>query len=317
LFFVLSGFLISGILVNARHSPRYFSTFYARRAFRIFPLYYLVFFGYCIALAILGARTVSFGRLFENPLPVWPYALYLQNFAMAAASTYGPMWMAGSWSLAIEEQFYLTLPAIVRWVSDRTLAYLAFAGFVGPLFLRAAIQRYKFVPQLSSRVLLPTALDSLSAGILLMLLIRYRREWLAAHRKPIKWLACLSLLCWFAFPLAPSREGKIEFLNVTITSFACACALLYILIAPDGRVARMLSVRWVRLLGNMAYSTYLFHAIVLCVVFLIWKGVDPRLNTISDLPPLAMALIISLALSWTSWRFFEKPLIGAGHKFSY
>lgn len=121
LFFVLSGFLISGILVGERNSPRYFQTFYAQRAFRIFPLYYGVFFSYCAALAVLGSSTTRLGHLFENPLPLWPYMLYLQNFTMAASNTFGPNWMAGSWSLAVEEQFYFTLPAVVRVTSERIL----------------------------------------------------------------------------------------------------------------------------------------------------------------------------------------------------
>ncbi len=104
LFFVLSGFLISGILVDARSSPRYFQTFYARRLFRIFPLYYLVLLGYGMMIALGQANTNA--RLFESPLPLWTYWLYLQNFAMAATNSFGAIWMAGSWSLAVEEQFY-------------------------------------------------------------------------------------------------------------------------------------------------------------------------------------------------------------------
>src|SRR5262249_17747521 len=95
LFFVLSGFLISRNLANARYSPRYFRTFYFRRAFRIFPLYLLTLTGYTVAVVYRSANT---GRLFENPLPLWTYWMYLQNFAMAGAATYGAVWMAGSWS---------------------------------------------------------------------------------------------------------------------------------------------------------------------------------------------------------------------------
>src|ERR1051326_3258085 len=76
LFFVLSGFLISGILVNARDSPRYFSTFYVRRAWRIFPLYYLVLGAYVVALAVAGPGSAALGRLLAPQLPLWTYFLY-------------------------------------------------------------------------------------------------------------------------------------------------------------------------------------------------------------------------------------------------
>src|SRR5690242_11422780 len=78
LFFVLSGFLISGILVKERNSPRYYRTFYWRRIFRIFPLYYLTLAGYTLAVLWLGAKAAGYGRLFENPLPLWTYWLYGQ-----------------------------------------------------------------------------------------------------------------------------------------------------------------------------------------------------------------------------------------------
>ena len=70
-----------------------------------------------IALAVAGPGSAVLGRLLEPQLPLWAYLLYVQNFAMAFASSYGGTWMAGSWSLAIEEQFYFTLPALVRFFS--------------------------------------------------------------------------------------------------------------------------------------------------------------------------------------------------------
>src|ERR1051325_8208180 len=137
LFFVLSGFLISGILVNARPSPRYFQTFYTRRFFRIFPLYYAVLLCYGVTLLL---HVDPRWRLFEKPIPFWTYVFYLQNFAMAGTDGFGAIWMAGSWSLAVEEQFYLTLPAIIRWADDRGLFRLAIAGLVAAPVLRGLVQ---------------------------------------------------------------------------------------------------------------------------------------------------------------------------------
>ncbi len=151
LFLVLSGFLISGILVSERGSLRYFQTFYIRRAFRIFPLYYVVFLSYCAATAYFGASAVQLGRLFEDPLPIWPYAIYVQNFAMASANSFGAIWMAGTWSLAVEEQFYLTLPAIVHRVSDRMLFRLTVGTIIAAPVLRGLIQKFKFFSGASQR----------------------------------------------------------------------------------------------------------------------------------------------------------------------
>ena len=318
LFFVLSGFLISGILVNARNSPRYFSTFYVRRAFRIFPLYYLTLTGYTVAALWLGAKSSGLGRLFENPLPLWAYWLYVQNFAMAVAGTYGAIWMAGSWSLAIEEQFYLTLPAVIRNVNDRVLTRIAGAGLVIPIFLRALEQRTRVLPGIANAVLLPMRLDSLSAGIIIMLLLRNYSDTIRKNLGLCRWSGILVGFVWFIFPaLPPAISVRMGFLNDTISAVAFGLLILNIQLRPQTLLARALSTGPLRLLGNMAYSTYLFHPIVLCLVFRSLRGVDPQLNTASDLTALAVTLGVTLLLSWLSWTRFEQPILSRARRFTY
>jgi len=116
LFFVLSGFLITGILLDTRGNERYFTSFYARRILRIFPLYYLILF---LALVVLpkfpAVHTVLIGQDASVDLPPqWPYWLYLTNFSIADRGwVHG--WVDVAWSLAIEEQFYLIWPLVVWW----------------------------------------------------------------------------------------------------------------------------------------------------------------------------------------------------------
>ena len=304
--------------MNARHSERYYLTFYIRRALRIFPLYYLVLMGYTAVILAFGTKAHLLGRLFEEPLPLWTYFLYVQNFAMALASSFGAIWMAGSWSLAIEEQFYFSLPAIVRKVSDRTLAGLASFGLVGPIFLRALIQRFKFLPQLANVVLLPTTIDALSAGVLVMLLWRHWRDWLSDRSRPIGWIALAVTMCWFTYPAVPNPQAiRMAFLDGTGNSITCGVVLLYILIAPNGFVSRLLSLNWIRTLGNMAYSTYLLHPILLCLAFQVAKADDPFLNSMADLLPVFAAGVATAVLSFTSWRLLESNLIRFGHRWRY
>jgi peptidoglycan/LPS O-acetylase OafA/YrhL len=315
LFFVLSGFLISGILVNARHSPRYFQTFYLRRAFRIFPLYYLVLLGYGAALLL---HPDPQWRLFEKPLPFWTYALYLQNFAMTSADGFGAVWMAGSWSLAIEEQFYFTLPAVIRWVTDRGLFWFTTLGCAGALVLRAAIQHLHLLPPTANFVLLPTRLDNLAAGIFVMLALRYRKEWLMERRRVIGWTTLGLFGLWSLYSCVPNPYAiRLAFIERTITSTAFGLILLSLLLFPAGAISRFLSTGTMRNLGNMAYSTYLFHPIVLCLVFKIWRGTDPFLTDAADFGPIAIALAVTLILSWLSWSQFESRLLRIGHRYRY
>ena len=316
LFFVLSGFLISGILVGARESPRYFQTFYARRLLRIFPLYYLVLLGYGLAIALWRVDTST--RLFENPLPVWTYATYLQNFAMAASNTFGPIWLAGSWSLAIEEQFYLTLPTVIRRVSDRGLFRIAFVGFVGAPLVRALIQLFKFLPPIANYVLLPTRVDALAAGVLVMLAMRHRERWVMMHRRGIVWGTVSVFLVWTLYPYLPNSLAiRLGFINSSVTAATFALILLSLLIFPMSVAARLFSTRPMRNFGNMAYSTYLFHPILLCVAFRFIRGRDPTLVGFRDMLPVGIAGVSTLGLSWLSWSQVESRLLRIGHRFHY
>jgi len=317
LFFVLSGFLISGILVNARASNRYFQTFYIRRACRIFPLYYLLLASYGVAVWVLQSRKAEFSFLFASSLPAWCYWLYMQNFFMAAANSFGAGWLAPTWSLAVEEQFYLTLPAIVRRVTDRQLAVVAGLAMIGPLVLRAIIQKFGLVSPVGAYVLLFTRVDALAAGILVMLATRHYSHWLKPRRAAIGILAGLTMLLWFVCPLSYQVSTRFQFTVYTQNALAFGLFLLYVTIAPQGWLGRFLSVSWMRMLGNMAYSTYMFHLIVLWLAFLWLRGSDPALSSSADFLPILVALVLTLLLSFASFRFFEKPLMQIGHRYSY
>jgi peptidoglycan/LPS O-acetylase OafA/YrhL len=123
LFFVLSGFLITGILFDTKDRPDYFRRFYFRRTVRIFPLYYgflLGVLGLGVALQATGRSPFGWGDFWRNQLVLWTYTT---NLAFAAAGEWyalAPMLTLTSlWSLAIEEQFYLVWPLLIRRVSRR------------------------------------------------------------------------------------------------------------------------------------------------------------------------------------------------------
>src|SRR5580704_14894457 len=131
LFFVLSGFLIGGILLDARDSPNYFKTFYVRRFCRILPLYFL-FIGLVATAYQFVYRPIGapLNGIFEGRLPWYWYFSFAQNLRMAKLNTTGAAIMSVTWSLAVEEQFYLVLPAIVRFVRRSALPYVFIAGIV-------------------------------------------------------------------------------------------------------------------------------------------------------------------------------------------
>jgi peptidoglycan/LPS O-acetylase OafA/YrhL len=133
LFFVLSGFLIGGILLDHRNSPSYFTTFYGRRVFRIFPVYY----GFLLLTAAAGIVLHMLGKptpVFDAGTPYWMFVLFLQNFSIGWYGDTGWITTSMAWSLALEEQFYLTLPLAVRRLSTRTLIGISALVIAGARF---------------------------------------------------------------------------------------------------------------------------------------------------------------------------------------
>lgn len=117
LFFVLSGFLIGGILLDARSSPNYFKTFYIRRAYRILPLYGIITARFFVS----RLHFAQSGPLLPLTIPWFAYVTLTQNLWIAWLGSWGPAAMTVTWSLAVEEQFYLTAPVLIRKLKERTL----------------------------------------------------------------------------------------------------------------------------------------------------------------------------------------------------
>lgn len=155
LFFVLSGFLIGGILLDARSSPRYYTTFYARRAFRILPIY-------AVLLALCSLRYLPFhwlpaslGTFSPVEIPWIAYLTFTQNLWMARLADLGLGTLSPTWSLTVEEQFYLTMPVIVRKIPRAKLATVLLSVILGVPVLRVFIHHF-FVPSaLACHVLMP------------------------------------------------------------------------------------------------------------------------------------------------------------------
>src|SRR5262249_4475877 len=140
LFFVLSGFLITGILLRARQSPTYFRSFYARRVLRIFPLYYAVLVLLLLIVPRIGVLSPfdGFWNAGASRQGFW-YWLYLSNLKVALAGAWQHRVLDITWSLAIEEHFYLLWPLAVRRCSERTLLAICAVTALGALALRVAL----------------------------------------------------------------------------------------------------------------------------------------------------------------------------------
>lgn len=306
LFFVLSGFLIGRILMASKGSSNFFQVFYAKRLFRIFPLYYLLLVAYLVFIATGLDAWVPW--LFEHKLDFWPYPLFLQNFFMV--DHFGPHFLGISWSLAVEEQFYLLLPLTIFLVPRKVLPWIAIAGI-----LAAPVFRYLLPGQLGFVVVF-ARMDSLLAGVLLAWMYFDTSVWTFVTQH-IRW-AWLALAGCLAVAAVLSL-GLVSFgpLNPSLLAALYTCIVAIALAQPASFVANGLKARWLAYLGKISYGVYTYHQVVAGVVFQLVLGTNPGLQSIPELLTTSLCLVVTLLVASASFYWFEKPILKLGKRFKY
>jgi peptidoglycan/LPS O-acetylase OafA/YrhL len=254
----------------------------------------------------------------DHQLPWVAFVTFLQNFWMAQRNSLGSFALTVTWSLAVEEQFYLTLPWIIRVVDPRRLLAVLLVGITLAPALRILL--YMLSPKhiFTWFALMPCRADALLLGVLGAMLMR--------NDGAVAWLRRNSRLFFFAMGVslagvlvllvaAPSTHDR-WMLSAGYSWMALFYLLLILagLLWPESLLGRYLRMRWLRWLGSIAYGLYLCHQLVLGLVFGLIRGRSPVLSSPSDLLLVALTLILSLGVCWVSWTYFERPLIEIGHR---
>ncbi len=321
LFFVLSGFLIGGILLDSRESPNYFKTFYVRRAYRILPLY-------ALTLALFSIRFLPFhwmprwlGIFSEARIPWVSYATLTQNFWMAICGTFGAGTMAATWSLAVEEQFYLTIPFVIRRINRSRLAYVLLAIVAGAPLLRTFILRFLRYGDFANYVLMPSRADALCLGILAAIMVRSPSgwKWLAANRSTLYAIsgALLAGLGWFTYRGYGTGDRPIIIVGYSCLALFYTCLLLIGVTSSSGRFHRLLCSEWLMQLGTLAYFTYLFHLPLMEACRRALGARFPYSSTAVQFAGGIIGITATIVLATFSWKYFEKPLLRKGHAYRF
>jgi peptidoglycan/LPS O-acetylase OafA/YrhL len=321
-FFVLSGFLLGGILLDQRGAENFFRVFYLRRALRIMPPYALFLALFALALALLPAAThPAMSWLLTDPLPFWAYVLYLQNFFMAGEGRLGPNFGAPTWSLAVEEQFYLLFPLLIYYCPPRRIFHVLVALVCAAPLLRAAL--YFAAPEgaLAGFVLLPSRWDSLLLGALAAWAVRQEsvRQWIAAHPPGLGKAFVASIGVISIFPFLGFGQLSLGMALLGHLWIAASVALLLALMAQGqlAGVARLLRVRPLCFLGRISYTVYLLHQPVRGILTAMVFDGNPRIGSTSELALAVGALAATVALATATWHAFEARLIRLGHTSAY
>lgn len=308
LFFVLSGFLITGILLEMRHRPRYFRTFYTRRVLRIFPAYYLL-----LAVYFVCARTMGG----PQPWQFWTmHAAFLSSTLgyFHSWSFSAPVFVYGGsivlWSLSVEEMFYLFWAPVVKYLQPRIMAGLVAAMILVAPVLRVWLHR----PWAPEYYFFPARMDSLAWGAAIALLLHHggaAMAWL--QRRLLSHLAAGVALLAVLIQFTGGELRKNLFFaafGYTLLGGIFALALTWV-------VLRAGSSNWVCCLlrrepwqqvGKTSYMIYLIHY---PLVFLVGMALEQRMGkgawqtAVQDVLALGMAV----GLAALSWRYFESPIL--------
>lgn len=312
LFYVVSGYLISGILLDTRGEATYARNYLARRVLRVFPLYYLF-----LVLAFVGIPALQHGAwqhsefVQQSGSPAW-YALYIGNLRESILGHEPAYVLAPLWSLSIEEQFYLTFPFLVAWTSRETLrrVLLALIAFA-PLFRIAmllAVPGNERIQYLCT----PSRVDVLALGCLLAVYQRSPSAELSPRGRT--WLARGALAAVGAVALAFALGGLDRytwFCRSAGYSLVGGTMCLVVWWALEHRGATPTRVlRWLPLaaLGRICYGVYLLQrpAEIILGKTLGHFGVSPDPGSIAFMFGKCAAAI---ALAIASWHAFEKPVL--------
>ncbi|MEM8836058.1 MAG: acyltransferase [Planctomycetota bacterium] len=342
LFFVLSGFLITGILFSSKGSQHYFRNFYMRRTLRIFPLYYAVVFLALIVIPNIGTmlqqlpggppiepellqeKLDRFGRVEGRE---WYYWTYLSNFAIATHGfKHGILDI--SWSLAIEEQFYLVWPIVVFLFKRETLMKLCVGIIVGALAIRLAMIFVFDATPFATYVLTPARADSLAVGAWIALWAKGGGN-LAKLARRTSWFIPIGLLTIYATIVIddifgwneriPSAAKWCGYLVQTVGYSAAAIGFGALLVrtaaAPDrSLLARFMLWKPMVVLGKYSYALYLFNLPIRALVRDLVMPPERWPLIAGSMVPMqivfyAVSTLLTLFAAWVSWHLFEKQFL--------
>ena len=298
LFFVLSGFLITGILLDSREAENYFSSFYARRVLRIFPAYYA-------SLAVLLFLVPLIDPPIRQLIPAdqWIYVFYAQNW-VGVFDYPGRGLFTPYWSLAVEEQFYLVWPLVIARVAGRRLAWTVAALCVSAVSLRfLGLAVGASTEAIYTNTL--ARMDSLLIGAGCAIAVRDPRL-LARFRRHARWLWLAPVVPMLLIQLFLSSRKTVhpavQGIGYTVIALSYAGLLLGAVLRGNPLLERFLCSRPMRTLGKYSYAAYIWHFVVMRLVR---KAVTNHVR----LPgPLTILLMISttLLISLLSYHLVER-----------
>jgi peptidoglycan/LPS O-acetylase OafA/YrhL len=248
--------------------------------------------------------------LFRKPLPIWSYATFTQNIFMGRRGGFGAEWLGVTWSLAVEEQFYLFVPLVIYLLPRRLLFYLLVCAVLAAPVLRCLSGDF------NNFVNTPWRADSLLSGASLAVLVRWKPfiDGLRDHRLAMRALFGILMAGAAVMTVHPKEFGEFDHF------WLAGLYTVFIAIAFAGteqamtKVLRFPVLVW---LGQLSYGIYMFHQAISGLLHG-WLGHgEPQLTSARDIEITLLSLALTLILAAISYYFFEKPILHFGRQFQY
>lgn len=324
IFFVLSGFLITGILLDSKMSPSYYCTFYARRILRIFPLYYLtlaaVFF---VVPWFIGEKSERMQFLFDHQLWFWSFlsnaGYVVERRAFGNADW---LWLDHFWSLALEEQFYVIWPFVIRRLSCRQIVQVSVAMVGCSLLLRIGLASIGMRP---SALYFPTPcrLDGLAVGSILAVVKRsllspiYHKMLISSLASAIAVLSGILIYRGGLF----FHDKLCLTIGLTAISITAGGLVWWASSVSTGLGSTGIQNPLLLAMGKYSYGIYVLHHLLLPILFyrLPVKAIALRTGSmpLATLFLLILAFLMSIFSGFLSWHLLEKHFLKFKSRFNY
>jgi peptidoglycan/LPS O-acetylase OafA/YrhL len=318
LFFVLSGFLITEILLNTLDKPDFLRNFYIRRLLRIFPLYYIVLI-ICLWILPSFLKHLNFKYYTSNQFWLWTY---FQNWLFSFKTPYGDKILLHTWSLAVEEQFYLVWPATILLIKKpKTLLVIVFLVFIGVGFARYALWNFQIEDLAYSSLYTFTRIDGICIGCILALLMKINPNFL---RKYTTFIVLLMAAINFGFYFL-NNQSSFTLPYLAFVGYSTFAVLFGILVyeAAFGEskfIQLIFNTRILKFFGKISYGLYVYHWPIYVFLFPFFVDLIKSNTAVSyrmaETGSGIIVTILAILLSIFSCKYFEKPFLQLKDKFS-
>ncbi len=305
LFFVLSAFLLTRNLLAKRGAPGAAADFYRRRALRILPLYSFLLAAAAALILVLGTKEGQPGAwLFGGLAPAWTYVTFTQNFWYGLQPNWKGHFLAPTWSLAVEEHFYLLMPLVALRLDDRRLKKLALLFIVAGPAIRFGVLHASVATALAAKAWSFARVDCFGWGMLLALNLYREGDARKYFRRRATFFAVLLLV---GLDLSSGRGTVALGYSLTALGAAALTRIAALSETPRRRAGSFLTAAgW---MGERCYSIYLLHMPVAGLAALAIGQATPNYRDAGSFLGIIAALGATLILSELTYRYIEQPFL--------